>query len=67
VTTQLEEREKALVFEAFNTSFNGRDYAATVRFWSSDHVQRSAHIEPGREGVFRLIKGLPRLSNVSRA
>jgi hypothetical protein len=64
MTESREPRNKA---KAFDTLFSTRDYAATVRFWSSDHVQRSAHIEPGREGVFRLIKGLPRLSNVSRA
>ena len=55
------EREwnKALVLQAFDTLFNKRDYAAAERFWSSDYIQHSAHIEPGREGLFNLIKSIP--------
>jgi predicted SnoaL-like aldol condensation-catalyzing enzyme len=55
------EREwnKALVLQAFDTLFNKRDYAAAERFWSSNYIQHSAHIEPGREGLFDLIKSLP--------
>ena len=59
MTTQREERNKALVLEAFDTLFNKRDYAAAERFWSSNYVQHSDHIEPGREGLFNLIKGSP--------
>ena len=54
-----ESRNKALVLEAFETLFNKRDYAAAERFWSSNYIQHSAHIEPGREGLFNLIKGSP--------
>jgi predicted SnoaL-like aldol condensation-catalyzing enzyme len=54
-----ESKNKALVLEAFDTLFNKRDYAAAERFWSSNYVQHSAHIEPGREGLFNLIKGTP--------
>jgi predicted SnoaL-like aldol condensation-catalyzing enzyme len=55
------EREwnKALVLQAFDTLFNQRDYAAAERFWSADYIQHSAHIEPGRKGLFNLIKSLP--------
>ena len=53
------ERNKALVLEAFDTLFNKRDYAAAERFWSPDYIQHSAHIEPGREGLFNMIKGAP--------
>ena len=53
------EQNKALVLEAFDTFFNQRDYAAAERFWSPDYIQHSAHIEPGREGLFNLIKSLP--------
>src|SRR5580700_1283236 len=55
------EREwnKALVLHAFDTLFNKRDYAAAERFWSPDYIQHSAHIEPGREGLFELIKKCP--------
>ena len=50
---------KALVLTAFDTLFNKRDYAAAERFWSPHYVQHSAHIEPGRDGLFNLIKSLP--------
>ncbi|MCU1262705.1 MAG: hypothetical protein JWO80_5590 [Bryobacterales bacterium] len=50
---------KALVLEAFDTLFNKRDYAAAERFWSPNYIQHSAHIAPGREGLFNLIKGTP--------
>ena len=50
---------KAFVLEAFETLFNKRDYAAAERFWSQDYIQHSAHIEPGRDGLFNLIKSLP--------
>src|SRR3989454_7653837 len=53
------EQTKALVLEAFDTLFNKRDYVAAERYWSPDYIQHSAHIEPGREGLFNLIKRLP--------
>ena len=53
------EQNRALVLKAFDTLFNQRDYAAAERFWSPDYIQHSAHIEPGREGLFNLIKSLP--------
>src|SRR5258705_4588028 len=53
------ERNKAIVLEAFDTLFNRRDYAAAERFWSPNYVQHSAHIEPGRDGLFNLIKSMP--------
>src|SRR6478735_6554003 len=56
-TTQ--ERNKALVLEAFDALFNRRDYAAAERFWSPSYIQHSAHIAPGREGLFTLVRGLP--------
>ena len=52
-------KNKALVLEAFDTLFNKRDYAAAERYWSPDYIQHSAHIAPGREGLFNLIKSLP--------
>jgi len=54
-----ETANKALVREAFDTLFNQRDYAAAERFWSRDYIQHSAHIAPGRSGLFDLIKTLP--------
>src|ERR1700680_4889273 len=50
---------KALVLEAFDTLFNKRDYSAAERFWSPTYIQHSAHIAPGREGLFNLIKSMP--------
>jgi len=54
-----QEKNKALVLEAFDTLFNKRDYAAAERYWSPHYIQHSAHIEPGRDGLFNLIKGIP--------
>ena len=56
-TTQ--EKNKALVLEAFNTLFNKRDYIAAERYWSPRYIQHSAHIARGREGLFDLIKSMP--------
>ena len=55
----IQEKNKALVLEAFDTLFNRRDYAAAERYWSPDYIQHSAHIEPGRDGLFNLIKSIP--------
>jgi len=55
----LQEKNKAIVLEAFDTLFNRRDYAAAEGYWSPDYIQHSAHIEPGRDGLFDLIKSLP--------
>jgi predicted SnoaL-like aldol condensation-catalyzing enzyme len=54
-----QENNKALVLEAFETLFNKRDYVAAERYWSPDYIQHSAHIAPGREGLFNLIKSIP--------
>src|SRR5712672_2913437 len=54
------EQNKALVLEAFDTLFNKRDYEAAARFWSPTYIQHSAHIPPGRDGLFSLVKALPR-------
>ena len=53
------EQNKAIVLEAFDTLFNKRDYAAAERFWSPGYIQHSAHIGPGRSGLFDLIKSIP--------
>jgi predicted SnoaL-like aldol condensation-catalyzing enzyme len=54
-----ESQNKALVLRAFDALFNKRDYASAERFWSPNYIQHSAHIEPGREGLFNLIKASP--------
>ncbi len=58
MNTSTEEANKALVLEAFDTLFNRRDYATAARFWSPNYIQHSAHIEPGREGLFNLVRSL---------
>jgi predicted SnoaL-like aldol condensation-catalyzing enzyme len=55
----IEAINKTLVLEAFHTLFNKRDYAAAEKFWSPSYIQHSAHIAPGREGLFDLIKSIP--------
>jgi predicted SnoaL-like aldol condensation-catalyzing enzyme len=59
MTQTIEERNKALVLKAFDTLFNQRDYKAAERFWSANYIQHSAHIPPGREGLFGLIRSVP--------
>ena len=55
----VQEKNKALVLDAFDTLFNKRDYAAAEKYWSTDYIQHSAHIEPGRDGLFNLIRNAP--------
>jgi predicted SnoaL-like aldol condensation-catalyzing enzyme len=57
--TMSPEEHKTFVLQAFDTLFNRRDYAAAERFWSPRYIQHSAHIPPGRDGLFSLVKGLP--------
>ena len=52
-------QNKALVLEAFDALFNRRDYDAAERFWSDRYIQHSAHIAPGRDGLFNLVRTLP--------
>ena len=54
-----EDRNKAFVLEAFDVLFNKRDYAAAARYWSDEYTQHSAHIGPGRDGLFGLVRSLP--------
>ena len=53
------DENKALVLKAFDTLFNQRDYDLAATFWSPHYIQHSSHIEPGREGLFNLIRTLP--------
>jgi len=52
-------KNKDVVLKAFDTLFNKRDYVTAKAFWSPNYIQHSAHIPPGREGLFNLIKSLP--------
>ena len=57
--TSSEDPRIQIVLRAFDTLFNKRDYAAAERFWSQRYIQHSAHIAPGRDGLFELVKSLP--------
>jgi predicted SnoaL-like aldol condensation-catalyzing enzyme len=56
---EVSEANKQLVLQAFDVLFNKRDYVGAARLWSPDYIQHSAHIPPGREGLFDLIRGYP--------
>jgi predicted SnoaL-like aldol condensation-catalyzing enzyme len=58
--SNLQERNKAIVKEAFDAVFNKRDESAFDRFWSPDYIQHSAHIPPGRDGLKSLVAQLPK-------
>jgi predicted SnoaL-like aldol condensation-catalyzing enzyme len=59
MSTTSPEESKKLVLTAFDALFNKRDYAAAERFWSENYIQHSAHIPPGRDGLFNLVRSLP--------
>ena len=54
-----EEQNKSIVLDAFETLFNKRDYKNALNFWSPKYIQHSAHIPPGRDGLFELVKNVP--------
>ena len=54
-----QEENKALALKAFETLFNKRDYDTAWALWSPTYIQHSAHIKPGREGLFDLVKAMP--------
>jgi predicted SnoaL-like aldol condensation-catalyzing enzyme len=59
MTQSNQERNKTLVLQAFDLLFNKRDYAAAEKYWSPNYIQHSAHIAPGRDGLFALVKSAP--------
>ena len=59
MSISIQEQNKTLVLEAFDLLFNRRDYAAAEKYWSPDYIQHSAHIAPGRQGLFDLIRNAP--------
>jgi predicted SnoaL-like aldol condensation-catalyzing enzyme len=54
-----EARNIETVLAAFDALFNRRDFVAAEAYWSPDYIQHSAHIAPGREGLFDLIRNGP--------
>jgi predicted SnoaL-like aldol condensation-catalyzing enzyme/predicted ester cyclase len=59
MNTSSPEQTKRFVLQAFDTLFNRRDYKAAEKFWSDTYIQHSAHIEPGRDGLFNLVRAAP--------
>jgi predicted SnoaL-like aldol condensation-catalyzing enzyme len=59
MTKTTPQQNKTLVLEAFDALFSKRDYANAERFWSDRYIQHSAHIPPGRDGLFNLVRALP--------
>jgi hypothetical protein len=55
----IEEKNKTLVLDAFETLFNKRDRVLAERYRSQKYIQHSAHIPPGREALFYLVKIIP--------
>jgi predicted SnoaL-like aldol condensation-catalyzing enzyme len=51
-----EQRKKTFVRDAFDTLADRREFLAAQWFWSHDYVRHSAHIPPGRDGRFNLVK-----------
>ncbi len=51
-----EQNDRTRIFEAL---FNKRNYVAAERFWLLNYIQDSAHLGPGRDGLFNLIEGIP--------
>ena len=60
----IQEKNKALVLEAFDTLFNKRDYAAAEKYWSPYYIQHSAHIPPGRDGLFNFDQSQSALTEI---
>src|SRR6266550_3383538 len=56
MTQTIQDKNKALVLDAFETLFNKRDYAAAEKYWSPNYIQHSA---PDRDGLFNLIRNAP--------
>ena len=59
MATPSEDRQVRIVLNAFDTLFNERNYTSAERFWSPRYIQHSAHIPPGRDGLFDLVKSMP--------
>jgi predicted SnoaL-like aldol condensation-catalyzing enzyme len=55
----LQEKNKQLVLEAFDAAFNRKETDAFERFWSSNYIQHSTTIQPGKEGLKNAIASRP--------
>ncbi|WP_210521307.1 nuclear transport factor 2 family protein [Hymenobacter terricola] len=55
----LEEKNRALVLEAFDNAFNKKDAGAYKRYWAPNYIQHSKVATPGREGLREPLSSLP--------
>ncbi|MFE9728582.1 nuclear transport factor 2 family protein [Streptomyces sp. NPDC005794] len=60
-------KNKAIVLKALDVLFNQRDFEAAAAFWDPRYIQHSALIEPGREGLFDLVRSLPKFKHEAGA
>ena len=58
-TTQ--ERNKAIVLEAFDTLFNKRDYEVAQRYWSPTYIQHRRTSPPAARASSTSSKAPPRI------
>jgi hypothetical protein len=47
------------LFEATRSGWHAIVPCRFPRYWSDRYIQHSAHIEPGRDGLFNLVRSLP--------
>jgi predicted SnoaL-like aldol condensation-catalyzing enzyme len=59
LSQSLQERNKEIAIEAFETLFNKRDYVEAEKFWAADYIQHASHLAQGREGLFKEARELP--------
>jgi predicted SnoaL-like aldol condensation-catalyzing enzyme/predicted ester cyclase len=59
MNTKSADDPRTWVLRAFDTLFNQRDYTKAAEYWSEHYIQHSAHIAPGRDGLFNLVRSLP--------
>lgn len=59
MTKTIDEANKTLVLEAFEALFNKRDFVVAEKFWSPHYIQHSAHLPPGRDGLFGVVRNAP--------
>ena len=60
MNTNQEECNKARVLEGFEALFNKRDFSAAERYWSSNYIQHSSVLPPGRDGLFGFVAAMPK-------
>ena len=55
-----QEKNKQLVLDAFEAAFNKKEPGAFERYWSTDYIQHSAKIGPGRDGIINVVASRPK-------